>query len=1460
MKTKNYRNGFIAAFMLILLSMNVFSQAPPITSVGVATYSEDTVFVPITVTGFNNVGNISLGLNYDSTKLTFINCIDNTGLNPANLFCTTGPNSSGKFKFSYTSTTAIALAAPSNLLLTLVFVVNSESVMGNIPLTWSTIQGDCDMTPPIPGAFSPEITVANMASYFTDGIINVCPPATITGPATVGDGITVGQVYTTEPGMTLYNWVVTGGGYITAGQGTNSITVTWTNPPGNQYVTVDYSAGPACVVPAGVLLVAYYPFAAAIDPTTIKQFQDPLPHFAAGLRVNEKAGGNLIIKAVPTQQIGLSTGTVLGTDTIGSTRTPNAGKGTYFVYSISKDAGTSWTPPLWPAFTIEAQQGNPINVEYRNELFGKTYADVNILMDQTITSMSGLPITGNIMTDPYTGPIGIVTHLHGGEVPSNSDGGPNAWFTPNFTFKGSAWADNGVTNFYTYPNQQEAATIWFHDHMIGGTRLNVYSGLEGFYFLRGTAEEADHLPGWSGDDKVREITPAGKTATFNGANAYLPEIEMAIQDRMFNVNGGLYWPVTPTNSDVHPFWTPEFFGNVMCVNGKSWPYLSVAPRKYRFHVLDGCNARMLNMWLYDTLNHVNGPAIQIVGTDGGLLETPVSIDPATGGKLFIAPGERVDVIIDFTGVAPGTVFTLMNDAAAPYPTGDPVIPGLTDRIMQFVVNGELALAANPANPGTDMSAVPVNLRPTNPLVKLTNFDGTTNVTPTTKRELILNEVTGAGGPLMVLCNNSRMHNEPASGVVPFQFGDLTEMPMEGKTETWTIINTTMDAHPMHIHLAQWQLVKRQAFNDSLYMIAYANAWTAHVPFIAPYPSTSMYPGGAGTPYPYDSLNADGAIGGNPAVGPFLMGPVKSANPEERGWKDVIKIYPGEIATYIVRFAPTDRPLGASAAQLQYPFDPSIGQGYVWHCHIVDHEDNDMMRMYMVMPSMERYPQITAQPVALTSCVGDVSVFSVSATSETAISYKWQVSTDGGTTWTDLVNNATYSNVTTASLNINATLALSTYQYRVVLTNIDGVTTSNAATFTVNACNVSGTLVYNNLAADPLAGFTVTIDSKSAITDASGAFTINGVTSGNQVITVNPNGKAVGAINSTDAGLENYWFTHQTPLLCVQFCSGDVNNDKAINAADALRTQRYFVYGQAFTRPPWVFCVAGDVINNNSDPNRLLPVTVNINGTSVAGLSLNALCTGDFNKSFNPLAPAKGEVSNLQLAYSNTITAGPNETFDLTIRTGSAMTVGAASLILNIPSNLVTVENVKFKGSNDILNYNVTGNELRIGWNSLTPVNFGAAADMIVLTLKTKDAFTTGKSIELSLVPDQLNEIADNNYDAIQNAMLTTDIVEGSATGINELSDNALSFSSYPIPFSDYTTISYSLPVDGNVTLSIYNSLGEVVKTLVDQPMTNGNYTLKVDASLFAQGVYTAMLRIHGASDDMTRTIKFVVND
>jgi len=565
---------------------------------------------------------------------------------------------------------------------------------------------------------------------------------------------------------------------------------------------------------------------------------------------------------------------------------------------------------------------------------------VGLQVDQTLHWADPLmQMSQNLMT-AYDGAPPITVHLHGGEVPPLSDGGPDSWFTPGNTETGHAY--NPAP--YYYPNTQEAATLWFHDHALGITRLNVYAGMAGFYFLRDPNEDDLQLPGWSGDNTVVEAAGG-----FRQTDDYLPEIEIAIQDRMFDTTGKLYFPNLPPNPGVHPFWTPEFVGDIMTVNGKTWPYLSVAPRRYRFRFLNGSNARFYELWLQDLATGTPGPVIHQIGTDGGFLDNSVAIDPALGQKLIMGPGERADIVIDFTGLA-GTVWTLRNSGRTPYPKGTPPMGSTVGRIMQFVVNGTTT--------GPDLSAAPPYALKTNQ--KLTNFLGAPAAgVPVTKvRELTLNEVMGAGGPLEVLVNNTKWSGLSEGTNVRGDFkavdnGDGTftyysETMNEGETEIWQIINLTADAHPIHLHLVQFQLMSRQKFNLNKYNNFYNAAFPGGV-FIGAY----------GPPLDYNATFthptfAVPTIGGNPDVTPYLQGPMKGANPNEQGWKDTFIMYPGEVTTVIARWAPTDKLATAdpsiAANSMWFPFNPNGGHGYVWHCHIIDHEDNEMMRPYDVVPN------------------------------------------------------------------------------------------------------------------------------------------------------------------------------------------------------------------------------------------------------------------------------------------------------------------------------------------------------------------------------------------------------------------------------------------------------------------------------------------------------------------------------
>jgi len=662
----------------------------------------------------------------------------------------------------------------------------------------------------------------------------------------------------------------------------------------------------------------------SIDGATLNKYVDPLPNFA-----NNRVDGtkHLTVTMKEFQQKVLPS----------TFQYPAPYSGTLvWGYQIKNDGNGKVYGPLFPAWTIEAKRGAPTVVKYVNELGTATTPPVlqsYLITDQSIHWANPLGLS---MNDPnrmnaYVGPQPAVVHLHGGEVPSAFDGGPDEWFTPGAP--GQRIVGSGFINDeYIYPNTQQPTTLWYHDHTLGMTRLNVYAGLAGFYFLRDVPTENQTLP--SGNQ----------------------EIEVVVQDRMFDTNGQLFFPDNGAvvNNVDHPFWIPEFFGDVMVVNGKAWPYFNVEPRRYRFHFLNGCNARFLNMWLTDSLTGAVGPDFYQIAGDQGYLNNPVLLN-----KIFIAPGEREDIIIDFSKVPFGSKLILRNNAPAPYPMGDPMNndPNTNGQVMEFRVvlplHGHDA-SYDPANPRTALR------RNNNPIYDIN--PALTGIKPDMIRQLTLKEFENptTGSPEEVLVNNSKWSGYREGTMIPIPGSKLisndyiTELPQIGATEIWQIINLTPDAHPIHLHLTEFQLISRQAF-DPAYLIDWA----------ASFPGGLFIPG-YGPPKDYNIPNADGAIGGNPAIASYLTGSPFLPDANERGWKDTFKAYPGEIMTLAVRYAPQDvRPSASVVGKNYYVFDPTAGpevtndgfgfpggDGYVWHCHIIDHEDNEMMRPLMVMDSAQ----------------------------------------------------------------------------------------------------------------------------------------------------------------------------------------------------------------------------------------------------------------------------------------------------------------------------------------------------------------------------------------------------------------------------------------------------------------------------------------------------------------------------
>ncbi|MBI5582592.1 MAG: multicopper oxidase domain-containing protein [Deltaproteobacteria bacterium] len=565
--------------------------------------------------------------------------------------------------------------------------------------------------------------------------------------------------------------------------------------------------------------------------------------------------------------------------------------------------------PSYLGPVVVAERGTQTTPTYINALpYGVDSVVQQLLpIDQTLDWADPLNNSGPGNFALYSGPQPAVPHIHGGEVLPLYDGGPDAWWLPvntitGATGSGSPAAPGAGQATFIYPNEQQAGTLWFHDHAFGTTRLNVYAGMAALYPIF---------------DPVNE-PPAGTLPAFPQY-----DIPLIIQDRSFDTNGQIFYNLASNpqpNPDVHPFWIPEFIGDAIVVNGKTWPFLNVEPRQYRFRFLNGSNARFYNLKLN------NGAPFLVIATDQGYLNNPVSTP-----NLIIGPGERYEAIIDFTALPLGTRIILTNSARTPFPGGGKVVNGTTDRIMQFRV-----VALNPAITNTNVT-VATNLRQNNPIVNIKN------VVPAIKRQLTLNEVASALGPLELVLNNTKYN-----GVVTGFGGRETEQPQVGATELWEIINISADAHPIHMHLASFQIVSRQKFKNAA-KGGYATAYAA----------TGVVDA-AGPPFPYLVRNADGAIGGNPAIGPYLQATALAPPlPYENGWKDTAIMYPGEVTRIMIRWTPTDIAVGSETpGTSQYPFDPTQligGVGYVWHCHILDHEDNEMMRPYVLQATPQ--PQI-----------------------------------------------------------------------------------------------------------------------------------------------------------------------------------------------------------------------------------------------------------------------------------------------------------------------------------------------------------------------------------------------------------------------------------------------------------------------------------------------------------------------
>ena len=438
--------------------------------------------------------------------------------------------------------------------------------------------------------------------------------------------------------------------------------------------------------------------------------------------------------------------------------------------------------PMWgyngssPGPTIETRRGEPLLIEWANALPTKHFLPI----DHTIH--------GAEKDKPL---VRAVTHVHGARVPAGSDGWPEDWYIP------------GKSVQYHYPSVQDAATLWYHDHAMGITRLNIYAGLFGAFNVHDGDEQALNLP--SGDY----------------------DLPLILCDRLIAKDGQLYYPVS---DDPSAPWVSECHGNAVLCNGKLYPYFEVEPRRYRLRLINVANTSFFDL----SLSH--GHVFQQIASDQGLLSAPLE-----RSRIELYPAERAEVIVDFSGMD-GQSLQLRQQS---------------EGILEFRVRDR---------GNKDTSVLPAVLRP------VARIDPASAIRD---RQLALGEQDDASGNAMTMLLDGKMWSDP-----------ISEKPRQHTTETWSFVNITGDAHPIHLHLVRFQIIDRRPFD--------LFAWNAHR--IVKY-----------------------------------TGPAEAPPPHEAGWKDTVRTDPGMVTRIAMRF------------------DGEPGR-YVWHCHFLEHEDNEMMRPYELLPA------------------------------------------------------------------------------------------------------------------------------------------------------------------------------------------------------------------------------------------------------------------------------------------------------------------------------------------------------------------------------------------------------------------------------------------------------------------------------------------------------------------------------
>src|SRR5215472_5717715 len=540
----------------------------------------------------------------------------------------------------------------------------------------------------------------------------------------------------------------------------------------------------------------------SLNPSSIPKYQTPMlipPVMPLAGTVQDKSGGSvdyyeISVKQFPQQILppGLPATTVWGYGPV---------------------ASKSKRGPLIhnaPSLTIEAKWGTPVRVKWINNLVDPKGNYLTHLLPVDSTLHWANPPGGKAGRDSrpkpaptpgrYTGPVPIVTHVHGASgVGDESDGYPEAWYLPaaanipaGYATEGtwySFFAQKAAAKFSAswgpgfavlqYPNRHRAATLWYHDHALGLTRLNVYAGPAGFYIVRGGPDGDSAVLDSRSDRPAMLPGPAPQADDPFPSDKTYYELPIVIQDRSFNADGSLFYPDTREffdkikgpflpETDISPIWNPEFFGNTMMVNGNLWPFQTVERRRYRMRFLNGCQSRFL------ILNFGSIPGVDVwqIGNEGGFLAAPVNLTADHHNQSLLGPAERADLIVDFTNVPVGNYVLENAGPDEPFGSDSKVAdPSTTGQILQFRVVP--AAASDPTTPPGSLQLPPIRSLPSSTV---------------TRRLALLEEESAAfkGSPSVTLLGTVTGDPKVAASAwtKALRMDGITENPAVGATETW----------------------------------------------------------------------------------------------------------------------------------------------------------------------------------------------------------------------------------------------------------------------------------------------------------------------------------------------------------------------------------------------------------------------------------------------------------------------------------------------------------------------------------------------------------------------------------------------------------------------------------------------------------------------------------------------------